>query len=64
MIRGSLKGYNLDYPDVSKNLIYWFFAHKFGFTPSQVDELPFDTAIYLMELEKEFKKLEKQAMKK
>ncbi len=36
--------------------MYWFFAHHFGYTPEQVDELPYDRSCYLAELEKEFKK--------
>ena len=40
--------------------MYWFFAHHFGFTPEQVDAMPYDRTFYFAELEKEFKK---QSMK-
>jgi len=39
--------------------MYWFFAHHFGFTPYQVNKLPYDRAVYMIELEKEFKKIER-----
>jgi len=40
--------------------MYWFFAHHFGFMPEQVDDLPFDRMVYLMELEQEYQKLKQQ----
>ena len=40
--------------------MYWFFAHYFGYTPEQTDKIPYDRAIYLMEVEMEAKKLEKE----
>ncbi len=41
--------------------MYWFFAHSFGYTPDEVDKLPYDRMVYLSELEKEFKLKEQQA---
>jgi len=35
------------------------FAHCFGFTPEQVDRLPYDRMVYLLALEKEAKKGQK-----
>jgi len=43
--------------------MYWFFAHHFGFTPDQVDNLPYDRTSYFAELENEFKKQEKNTIK-
>ena len=40
--------------------MYWYYAHHFGFTPSQVDQLPYDRMVYLIELEQEYKKQEKE----
>ncbi len=53
----------MDNDKVSDELNYWFFAHHFGYTPDQVDKLPFDRGIYTIELEQEYKRQEKQAMK-
>ena len=36
--------------------MYWFFAHHFGFTPEQVDNLPYDRMTHMTELEVEFNK--------
>ena len=41
----------MDYPGVAEEFIYWFFARSFGYTPEQVDNLPYDRMIYFMELE-------------
>ncbi len=51
MIRGSLKGHYLDYPGISEEFNYWFFARAFGYTPDQVDALPYDRMIYMREFE-------------
>ena len=64
MIRESLKGHHLEDFKISNELIYWFYAHNFGFTPEQVDNLSFDRMVYFMELEKEFKKIERDSMKR
>jgi len=64
LIRESLKGYHLDNRELSNELMYWFFAHHFKFTPEQVDNLPYDRMNYLMELETEKTKIEKQSIKK
>lgn len=53
----------MDDPKVGQEFLYWYFAHHFGFTPNQVDELPFDRMVYLFELEQEYKKLEKDSIK-
>lgn len=60
MIREALKGHHQDDQEISKELMYWFFAHNFGFTPKQVDEMPYDRTFYFAELEKEIIKQEKQ----
>jgi len=39
--------------------MYWFFAHCFNFSPEQVDSLPYDRMVYMMELEKEKMSLDK-----
>jgi len=39
--------------------MYWFFAHYFGFTPEQTDNLPYDRMAYMKEIELEFKKQNK-----
>ena len=36
--------------------MYCFFAHYFHWTPEQVDKLPYDRLVYILELEKEFQK--------
>ncbi len=41
----------MDFPEVSEEFIYWFFARAFGYTPEQVDALPYDRMVYFMELE-------------
>ena len=38
--------------------MYWMFAHCFGFTPEQVDALPYDRMVYFLALEQETKKME------
>ncbi len=53
----------MDDPSVSVELTYWFFAHSFGFTPNQVDEMPYDRMVYLRELEQECKTREKELTK-
>ena len=58
-IRESLKGHHLDDPEISLEFTYWFFANRFKYTPEQVDNLPYDRMVYFLELEKEYKKLEK-----
>lgn len=63
MIRGGLKGYHQDNQEVSDELMYWFFAKHFGYTPNQVDELPYDRMVYMTDLEIELKKQEKNSMK-
>ena len=44
---------------VTNELMYWFFAHHFGWTPDQVDNLPYDRLTYLTELEAGYKKMNK-----
>ncbi|MHA1302308.1 MAG: hypothetical protein ACTSPI_01215 [Candidatus Heimdallarchaeaceae archaeon] len=44
---------------MSNELMYWFFAHYFGFTPEQTDNLPYDRMAYMKEIELEFKKQNK-----
>lgn len=44
-------------------MIYWFFAHHFNFTPEQVDKLPHDRMVYMVDLEQEVKRQEAQSMK-
>lgn len=38
--------------------MYWFFANRFKYTPTQVDNLPYDRMCYFLELEQEAKKQE------
>ncbi len=47
-----MKGSYLDDPEVSTEHMYWFFARAFGYTPEQVDNLPYDRMVYFMELER------------
>ena len=60
----SVEGNYLDYPEVSEEFTYWFFANRFGYTPEQVDNLPYDRMVYFVELEREIKKQEKLNMNK
>ena len=60
MIRETLKGYHLDNQDLSNEFMYWFFAHNFNFTQEQVDDLPYDSMVYMFELEQEMKRIENQ----
>ena len=53
----------MDNPEVGTEFTYWYLAHHFGFTPKQVDELPYDRMVYLFELEQEYKKLERETTK-
>ena len=43
--------------------MYWFFAKHFRFTPNQVDEIPYDRMNYMIDLEMEAQKQEKNSMK-
>jgi len=43
--------------------MYWFFANRFGFTPEQVDQLPYDRMSYFLELEQAAKKQEIAGLK-
>ena len=43
--------------------MYWFLAKHFGFTPNQVDEIPYDRMNYMIDLEMEAQKQEKNSMK-
>ncbi len=43
--------------------MYWYFAHYFGFTPEQTDDLPYDRMANLINLENEFRKKEQDKMK-
>lgn len=43
--------------------MYWFFAKHFGWTPNQVDKLPYDRMVYMTELEMEFNKQNQNSMK-
>jgi len=54
-----LKGHHGGNAEISAEFMYWFFAHHFGFTPEQVDNLPYDRMVYMAEMEKEFKLKEK-----
>ena len=63
MIREGLNGHHQDNEEVSDELMYWFLAHYFGFTPQQVDEIPYDRVNYMILLEEEFKKKERQLEK-
>jgi len=63
-MREGLKGHHFEDEEVSTELMYWSFAHHFGFTPEQVDRLPYDRMVYFLELETESKKLEKIALGK
>lgn len=38
-------------------------AHSFGFSPDQVNKMPYDRVVYMLELEKEFKKMESDTLK-
>lgn len=49
----------MDDPEISQEFNYWFFANRFGYTPEQVDNLPYDRMVYFVELERECKKQEK-----
>ena len=60
MIKGGLKGLHPDNEEVNDEIMYWFFAHSFGYTPDQVNALPYDRMIYMMELETELEKQKKQ----
>jgi len=53
-----LKGFHIGNEEVSDEMMYWFFAHCFGYTPEQVDNLPYDRLVYFTELEREAKKKE------
>ena len=53
----------MDNLEVSSELTYWKFAHCFGYTPGQVDELPYDRMVYMLALEQENNKLERDANK-
>ena len=46
----------MDDPEVAENFIYWLFANRFGYTPDQVDNLPYDRMVYMKEMEMEYKK--------
>ena len=46
--------------EISNELMYWFFARNFGFTPEQVDNLPYDRMVYMGELETEAQIKEKK----
>jgi len=63
LIRGVLKGHHLDIREVSDEFMYWFFAHHFKYTQDQVDQIPYDRMVYLIELEQEFNKLNQQTKK-
>jgi len=54
-----LKGHHLDDHEISRELMYWTFAHCFGYTPEQVDKLPYDRMVYMLALEQEQNKLER-----
>jgi len=43
--------------------MYWFFAKNFGFEPDMVDKLPYDRVVYMMDLEIESQKQQKNSMK-
>ena len=58
MIREGLKGHHHDSQEVVTEIMYWFFAKHFGFTPEQVDNLPHDRATYMMDLQIEATKQE------
>ena len=58
-----MKGHHQDDEEVSNELMYWFFAHHFGFTPEQVDNLPYDRKVYMTDLEMEYKKQGKSTTK-
>jgi len=51
----------MDDPEVSEEFMYWYFAHCFGYTPEQVDKLPFDRMVYFAEMEREARKHEMQS---
>lgn len=42
----------MENPEIATEFMYWFFAHTLGFTPEQVDKLPYDRMVYMFELEK------------
>jgi len=60
LIRETLKGWHFDDPSISDEFIYWFFAKNFGYTPEQVNRLPYDRMVYFIELEQECARLQKQ----
>jgi len=62
LIKEGLKGHHQDNQEVSDELMYWFFAHSFGFTPEQVDNLPYDRMTHMTELEVEFNKQNQKSM--
>lgn len=57
-----MKGHYLDDPEIAGEFMYWFFAYSFGYTPEQVDNLPYDRMVYFIELERERKKIEKMSL--
>jgi len=56
LIRETLRGFHQDHDDLNNEVMYCFFAHYFHWTPEQVDRIPYDRMVYILELEKEFQK--------
>ncbi len=48
-----------DNEEANNEVLYWAMAKSFGFTPEQVDRMPYDRVIYFQELKKTRKKNEK-----
>ena len=59
-----MKGQHPNTEWVNVELMYWYFARSFGWTPQQVDAQYESRLIYLKEAEDAAKKMEADAMKK
>ena len=49
--------------EANKEVMYWSMAKSFGFTPKQVDKMPYDTIHHMQILNKKYNKEQEEKIK-